>query len=195
MKGKTMLNTTSRRIALSAGVAVLALQAHAQEPDYCGAESEAWWAEEAATLDGVWSVQNGAGVLTMNGRTVPLPTGDASTASISVTAGGLTIDGGPAPGSYPLELYRGPDLNFTPEEGSAAAAANVLDGDEMSTVLGCDLNALPRLHATGTFTEPQGQVEFDLYLIVQGPGFMTGATIGRLNGGQGIARRAITFTR
>ena len=183
------------RAAALAWLAIAAAPtAAAEDVAFCDVDPVRWHAEEAAALAGFWQVSSGPGVLTMGGRSVALPPGPDSSAAIEAAVDGLTITGGPSPGTWPLNPWTGPDLDFTPPEGTPGVEG-LLDTEEMGLALGCDVNALPRLHAAGSFTDPEGRVDFDLYLVVQSEGLMTGVTVGRLNGGQGVARRTLTLTR
>uniref|UniRef100_UPI00260A8427 hypothetical protein n=1 Tax=Pseudophaeobacter sp. TaxID=1971739 RepID=UPI00260A8427 len=66
----------------------------------CGTSSE----ELQISLIGDWQVSNGFGTLSFNGRTMPLPAGNSTSATIVPTETGLAVTGGAAPGTYEIEF-------------------------------------------------------------------------------------------
>ncbi|THD82943.1 hypothetical protein E7811_12400 [Aliigemmobacter aestuarii] len=187
-----------RQALLTAALFALPLAATAQEPANCTLSPDHWVAEVAPMLDGFWQVNSRVGTLEMAGRVIPLPPGPASTAGITHQAdGALTISSDMIGGDYPLDWADpGQRWNFTPGPEVPVNAADFPDDEDLALLTGCeDANTLPRLRATGSFTETEGRVEFDLLLFVVDANALYGVTIGRLNGGQGTARRILTFTR
>lgn len=152
----------------------------------------------APALDGFWEVKSQIGTLEMAGRVIPLPPGTTSTAGISVDADGqLLISAPELKGEYPLRWVED-DIrwNFTPDDSVPVEAADFLDDEDLAVLTGCDdAMSLPRLRAEGAFSESEGTVEFELLLFVPSPNLLYGVTIGRLNGGQGTARRILSFSR
>lgn len=170
----------------------------AAEPAYCTLPADEWAVTLGPMLDGFWSVQSRVGTLDMAGRVIPLPPGPATTAGITLGGdGGMTISSDQIGGEYPLEWADpGQRWNFTPGPEVPVDAADFLDDEELALLTGCeDANTLPRLQASGSFTDPAGRVEFDLLLFVVQPNLLYGVTIGRLNGGQGTARRILVLSK
>lgn len=177
---------------LAAGGAALAL----------GCDAGIYELQEA--LPGKWKVENTAGVLTMQGRTIPLPPGNSSTATIAMTETGLTLSGGGAPGTYPLEIVDDafivldkPTKSFR-EVGGAFIDGNagVLSELEVTVLAGCaDDEVLPRLAASGTYQDAEGPVEFDLFLFVVSEDLLYGVVAGELKSMGGKARRITTWSR
>lgn len=177
----------------------LAAPAMAQTPSgFCGMSADDQRAALAPMLDGFWEVKSQVGTLEMAGRVIPLPPGPTSTAGVTVDADGqLLISSPELKGEYPLRwIDDGIRWNFTPDDSVPVKAADFLDDEDLAVLTGCeDAMTLPRLRAEGSFTESEGRVDFELLLFVTGPDTLYGVTIGRLNNGQGTARRILSFSR
>ena len=173
---------------------ILSMPLHADAP--CGMSEAAFFGDFAPRLDGFWQVHNQAGTLTMMGNTIALPPGQESVAGITVTGTEMTLSSDPMGGSHALSYHGRRGWNFDLPEDSPLDPNAVLDGAEIGVLAGCEVTNLPHLHASGSFMDPEGRVEFDLYLVVISDDAMYGVTVGRLQGAMpGIARRAISFTR
>lgn len=170
----------------------------AAEPAFCTLSAGEWRASVAPQLDGFWEVMSQVGTLEMAGQVIPLPPGPSSVAGITRHPDGrLTISSDEIGGEYVLEWADPAQRwNLTPGPDVPVNAADFLDDEDLALVTGCeDANTLPRLKASGSFTEAEGRVDFDLMLFVVDPGFLYGVTIGQLNGGQGTARRILVFSK
>lgn len=149
-------------------------------------------------LDGFWEVRSQVGTLAIGGRVMSLPPGPATTAGITVQSdGNLTISSSELKGEYALNWVEdGQRWDFTPGADAPVSAAEFLDDEDLAALMGCeDAMTLPRLRATGQFSEPEGRIEFGLLLFVTAPDQLYGVTIGTLNGGHDVARRILSFTR
>ena len=63
-------------------------------------------------------------------------------------------------------------------------------------LIGCDVQTVPRLHASGSYPENGGTVDFDLFLFVISDELMQGVTVGRLSGpATGAAIRQLVFSK
>lgn len=186
-----------KKAFLIAALFALPLAASAEEQHRCTIPVDRWAVEVAPMLDGFWQVTSRVGTLEMAGRVIPLPPGPASTAGITLQSDSrLTISSDMIGGDYPLAWADpGQRWNFTPGPEVPVNAADFLDDEDLALLTGCeDANTLPRLRATGSFTEAEGPVEFELLLYVVDANKLYGVTIGRLNGGQGTARRILEFS-
>lgn len=149
----------------------------------------------APALDGFWQVEMGPGSLTMQGRTIALPPGQPSVASITVEDGEMTIGDGFLGGSFPLRWVDGRGWDMTPGEDVPVDPDDFVDDEELGVLVGCTPEELPRLHAEGDYTDPESglPVHFDLRLFVAGPGILHGMTEGQTP--RGVARRVVTMMK
>lgn len=165
------------------------------DSETCYDDPAQWMAENGHLLEGTWVTQSGAGSLSMGGQSMVLPVqNEAFDAIITWNDGAMEITSSMVQGQYPLTVWAGPRFNYTPGAESEALG-KVPDMDELEILHGCSIRMQPQLHSTGTYQEPEGTVEFNLYLTVQSADHMVGVTKGVLNGGQGVARRWITFRK
>lgn len=186
-------------MALSTGVAVVLATGGAARADthidVCGLGA----AERAQTLqpelDGFWQVEMGAGVLSMQGQTIPLPPGEPDVATITSDAASMTISGGLVHDTFPLQWETRAGWNFGISEGTPLDPSDILDDEEQAILAGCPEDALPRLFAEGEYVDPEsGQpVSFELYLRVISPSILYGTVVGHSGGG--TAQRAVSLMR
>lgn len=186
-----------KHILLSAALFVAPIVASAQGEPRCNIPFDHWDVGLSHELDGFWQVTSKVGTLEMAGRVMPLPAGRPSTAGITMKDSALTISSDMIGGEYPLEwVDPAESWDFTPGPGVPVNAADFLDDEELAVLMGCeDANTLPRLRAVGSFTEPEGRVDFQLLLYMVDTNLLYGITIGKLNDGQGTARRILALTR
>lgn len=181
-------------LASTIGLASLASPAHANDT-YCGVEGSKKVAQD---LDGFWEVKNGVGTLSMMGRTMALPSGQLSDGGIETTDdGSMTIISSELNGEFPITFDTGPDWTIDLKENSTLDSKDVITTLDLGVLIDCEPNSLPRLHATGSFPDEGGTVNFDLYLFVISKDLMYGATIGKITSpqGTGTAKRLVTFSR
>lgn len=166
----------------------------------CGASSE----ELVLTLPGEWEVSNGFGTLTIGQRTIPLPAGNVDVAQIVPTADGMAVTGGGALGTYALTFVE--DARFVLDAPSQAILdegeawfddkPNIFTEDELAVLAGCaDGQLPPQLRATGQYQDPEGTVEFSLYLFVVSETLMYGVVSGELKTMNGTAKRVTRWLR
>ncbi|MCD7060699.1 hypothetical protein [Pelagibacterium xiamenense] len=179
----------------------------------CHDAPDAWVDVTEARLAGDWQISMGPGILTMQGRTVPLPDpGDVQIAALEFAETALFISGGPIPeGEVELRPWRN-GLNFDLPVGSVLGdedipsdpvtaflkqhfGSDVAQNADIAAAAGCEVNALPQLHGSGIFQDPEGEVNFDLYLVVLSDFWIYGITVGTFNGGDGVARRVFEMRR
>jgi len=160
--------------------------------------------ELALSLPGTWSVKNGFGTLSFQGRTMPIPPGNSDTAEIIPTADGLAVTGGFISGTYALEFVT--DARFVLDAPSKAILEQgetwfdqkpeVLTSAEIELLAGCAKGQLlPQLKATGTFKDPEGFVDFELFLFVLNERNMYGIIAGDLRTMGGKAKRVTRWSR
>lgn len=176
----------------------MALPAKAATDTFCDLEVSRWEAAVPSQIDGFWQVKNGAGTLTMMGRTMPLPPGQASDGAIEAKAdGSMMISSQEMQGSFPITFVKTGDMNFDLEKDTPLDSKDVLENQDIEVMTGCKPSAFPRLRATGSYQEEAGIVDFELHLIVISPKIMYGVTFGEFKGPQGAgkAQRLVTFSR
>lgn len=176
----------------------VALPARAATETFCNLEPGSWEAKIPGQIDGFWAVKNGAGTLTMMGRTMPLPPGQLSDGAIETKAdGSMMISSQEMQGSFPITFVKKGDLNFDLEKDTPLVSKDVLENQDIEVLTGCKPSAFPRLRAAGSYQEEAGTVDFELHLIVISPKIMYGVTFGEFKGpqGKGEARRLVTFSR
>ncbi|MFY0617730.1 hypothetical protein [Shimia sp.] len=166
----------------------------------CGPSAE----ELKLSLIGDWQVSNGFGTLSMNGRIMPLPSGNSTTATIVPTELGIAITGGAAPGTYEAQFIE--DARFVMdapsrtilEQGAAwfGEAPEIITDEELTIFAGCrEGQMLPQIHVSGTFKDPEGPVKFDVYLFVLSETNMYGIMSGDLLSMGGTAKRVTRWSR
>lgn len=166
----------------------------------CGVSAD----ELKLSLIGDWQVSNGFGTLSMNGRSMPLPSGNSTTATIVPTELGIAVTGGAAPGTYDARFIE--DARFvldTPsrtilEQGAAwfDEKPEIVTDTELAILAGCRVDQmLPQIHVAGTFKDPEGPVDFDVYLFVLSETSMYGIMSGKLVSMGGTAKRVTRWTR
>lgn len=162
----------------------------------CTLTADAILAGDAPDILGTYQTFMGVGVATMSGRTVPLPDqGTAEPTTLSIANDALFISGGPVfEGEVELRAWRD-GLNFDLPEGSPLDPEDVAQNDQISAEAGCDIDTLPQLQGGGSYTGPEGEVDFDLYFVVLSERLIYGITVGTLNGGEGVARRIVELRR
>lgn len=172
----------------------------------CGLDQATLSHRVAPEIEGFWGVTNGAGVLEMQGRTIPLPAGNADNALIELTSDGLNISGG----SFGVEAT---PLNFVTDQAwTLDASGDLIDdatkdtlfGDYSVAVLsdvalkvlaGCKENAIPQLYATGHIDDAEGRVDYELFLFVISKNNMYGVVKGQLTTRGATAKRVTLFSR
>ena len=167
-------------------------------------DCDADFQELQEALPGTWRVANTIGVLTVQGRSNVLPQGNSSSAEIRANGLGLELTGGLIKGSYPLEMvarntlyFDGPARSFREASGAVFIdEPEVLSEDEVALLTGCAEDALPpRLVASGIYQDPDGPVEFELFLFVVSEDLLYGVVHGRLKSRQAEARRITVWSR
>ena len=187
--------------------ALLCAAASNATAEICGATEATLLEQVAPDLAGSWSVTNGAGMLSMAGRTMVLPAGNKSTAVISNTPDGLTISGAEiGPGSYPLSFVAeqkwrldptGDLKNLETQEALFGTDNKVepLTRDELELLSSCPNGEIPQLYATGEFQDEEGTVRFELFLFMTSADHMYGVVKGNLVAMGATAKRVTLFTR
>lgn len=188
-----------KKVILTPAIALclLAISAPLRADSLCGLTLDDMSALNDRVV-GTWNVESGVGRLTMAGNQIALPPGPPDVALIGEVADNrLDIYSPQVKGSYALNwVDPAQTWRITSPDDTGAEAMAVLDNIDLAQISGCaDANDLPRLYATGSFTEEAGTVEFELFLFFLDTELMYGVTVGRLNGDQGTARRLLTFTR
>lgn len=163
--------------------------------DVCGLSAAARAQSLQPMLDGYWQVAMGAGVLSMQGRTIPLPPGEPDVASITSDGASMIISGGLVFDSFPLHWETGAEWSFEIPDDKPLDSSDILDDVEQSILADCPVEDLPRLFSQGEYVDPEsGQpVSFELYLRVISPSAIYGTVIGHSGGG--TAQRAVSLTR
>lgn len=179
----------------------IGLIVHVSSPaEACGTSRE----ELELSLIGDWQVSNGFGTLSFNGRTMPLPSGNSTSATIVPTENGLAVAGGAAPGTYEMAFIE--DARFVLDAPSKTILdqgeawfgehPEIITDEELAIVAGCEEGQmLPQLQVSGTFKDPEGQVNFDVYLFVLDQATMYGIMSGDLLSMGGTAKRVTRWTR
>ncbi|AUQ52347.1 hypothetical protein PhaeoP83_04129 (plasmid) [Phaeobacter inhibens] len=179
----------------------LGFAAHSAVPvAACGLSTE----ELKLSLIGDWQVTNGFGTLAMSGRVMPLPSGNSASASVIPTETGLAVTGGAAPGTYDAHFVE--DARFVLdapsrtilEQGEAwfGEKAEIITDEELNLLARCaEGQMLPQLHIAGRFQDPEGTVDFNVYLFVLSETSMYGIMSGDLLSIGGTAKRVTHWTR
>ncbi|WP_207796965.1 hypothetical protein [Tritonibacter scottomollicae] len=182
-------------------MAAIGLIVHLSTPAAaCGISSE----ELKISLIGDWQVSNGFGTLSFNGRTMPLPSGNSTSAKIVPTENGLAVTGGAAPGTYDMDFIE--DARFVLDAPSQTILdqgeawfgehPEIITDEELAIVAGCGTGQmLPQLQVSGTFEDAEGQVDFEVYLFVLDQATMYGIMSGNLLSMGGTAKRVTRWTR
>lgn len=156
------------------------------------------------SLIGDWQVSNGFGTLSMNGHSIPLPSGNSTVATIVPTERGIAVTGGAAPGTYDTHFIEearfvldAPSRTIL-EQGTAwfSEKPEIITDAELAIVAGCrEGQMLPQIHVSGTFQDPEGPVKFDVYLFVLSETTMYGIMSGDLLSMGGTAKRVTRWSR
>lgn len=160
--------------------------------------------ELKVSLIGEWQVSNGFGTLSMNGHTIPLPSGNSTTAEIVPTDLGIAVTGGAAPGTYDAEFVE--DARFVLdapsrtilEQGAAWFDENpeIVTDAELAVLQTCrEGQMLPQIRVSGTFRDAEGPVEFEVHLFVLSEASMYGIMSGELLSMGGTAKRVTRWSR
>ncbi|MDQ7071263.1 MAG: hypothetical protein Q9M48_11105 [Rhodobacterales bacterium] len=170
--------------------------------DICNRDSTTLQAELNSSLSGPWTVRNTVGTLRFGNRVMPLPSGNASRANITATGAGMTISL-PDIGTYPL--LKATDVRFVlnaPSRQMLELGENlfgkgpaIATSDELGILGGCADAMLPQLFAKGVYQDPEGPVDFELFLFVVHDDLLYGIIKGELKSMGGVARRVIRFSR
>jgi hypothetical protein len=189
------------RILMTALAAMLMSAPSMAQESYCNLSGDALSQKLQELLTGQWHVHNTFGTLSFNGRTMPLLSGNDSVANITTGPKGLQISDLPAAGPYELRLVE--DARFSldlpsrqiMEQGKAlfGEQPSLLSGDEIR-MLACG-EKTPQLHAKGKFKDPEGMIDFDLYLFVANENTMYGVVRGEMKKMGGIAKRLTHFRK
>lgn len=161
----------------------------------CGDAVENWLDPAQALLEGEWGIEMGAGTLQFGNQFIPLPPGDIGFATFSFVGDQLYISGGPVPeGEAEVRAWR-EGLNFDLPENAAVPTSHVPQNQDIAEAAGCDVNELPQLQASGVYQDSEGEVVFNAFFTVITDFWIIGATVGALNGDQGVARRVFEMRR
>ena len=157
-----------------------------------------------AALPGTWIAENSAGTLSFNGKTMVLPPRNEGVGEILQSDSGLSVLDWGVPGVFPATFVE--DARFVL---TAPNAALIYDGaeflakmpdfvssDELSLLLGCKEDDIPpQLHISGTFDDPEGKIDFDVFLFVLNENTLYGVTSGKLSAMNGHAKRITRWVR
>lgn len=160
--------------------------------------------ELVAALPGTWIAENSAGTLSFNGKTMALPPRNGGVGEILQSDSELSVMDWGVPGVFPATFVE--DARFVL---AAPNAALIYDGaeflakmpefvssDELSLLLGCKEDDIPpQLHISGTFDDPEGKVDFDVFLFVLNENTLYGVTSGKLSAMNGHAKRITRWVR
>ncbi len=160
--------------------------------------------ELSLSLIGDWQVSNSFGTLTFNGKTIPLPAGNAGQAQIVPTETGLAVIGDMAPGIHELEFIE--DARFTLDAPSQTILEageylfgekpQIVTSDEAALIVGCaEGKMLPQIYTSGQFQDSEGLVDFEIFLFVLHERSMYGILSGKLHAMGGQAKRVTRWTR
>lgn len=150
--------------------------------------------EEA--IVGTWKVESTAGKAIINGKPQFIPPRVLSDAKIDAEGIGWRITSTDIGGEYPVTRYVGENWRYEIAKDSPVEDHDILSIEEISVLIGCDVQTVPRLHASGSYVEQGGNVDFDLFLFVISDEVMQGVTVGRLSGPvTGAAIRQLVFTK
>ncbi|MGB0959178.1 MAG: hypothetical protein ACPGVK_02915 [Halocynthiibacter sp.] len=156
------------------------------------------------TLIGDWQVSNSFGTLTFDGRTMPLPAGNTGQAQIIATETGLAVIGDMAPGTHELTFID--DARFTLDAPSQTILEagehlfgekpHIMTSDEAALIAGCkEGQMLPQIYTSGQFQDPEGRVDFEIFLFVLNERSMYGILSGELHAMGGQAKRVTRWSR
>lgn len=173
----------------------------------CGANEDTLLELVSPRLTGAWSITNGAGMLSIAGRTMILPAGNKGTAQITQTSDGMTISASEiGAGTHPLDFVTEQEWRLDPtgnlknletqeELFGAKSKVTPLSRDELEVLSNCPNGAIPQLYATGEFLDEEGTVRFELFLFVMSDTHMYGVVKGNLLAMGATAKRITLFTR
>mgnify|MGYP000865256356 FL=1 len=160
--------------------------------------------ELVAALPGTWIAENSAGTLSFNGKTMALPPRNGGSGEILQSESGLSVMDWGVPGVFPATFVENARFVL-----AAPNAALIYDGaeflakmpdfvssDELSLLLGCKEDDIPpQLHISGAFDDPEGKVDFDVFLFVLNENTLYGVTSGKLSAMNGHAKRITRWVR
>lgn len=147
---------------------------------------------------------NSFGTLTFDGKTIPLPAGNSGQARIIPTETRLAVIGDMAPGTHELEFIE--DARFTldaPRQTILEAGEylfgekpQIVTSDEAALIVGCaEGKMLPQIYTSGRFQDPEGLVDFEVFLFVLNERSMYGILSGKLHAMGGQAKRVTRWSR
>lgn len=160
--------------------------------------------ELTLSLIGDWQVSNSFGTLTFGGKTIPLPPGNSGQAQIVATETGLAVTGDVAPGTYDLTFIEDARFALDAPSQSILEAGEYLFGekpqivtsDEAALIAGCKKGQmLPQIYTSGQFQDPEGLVDFEIFLFVVSERSMYGILSGELHAMGGQAKRVTHWSR
>lgn len=156
------------------------------------------------SLIGDWQVSNSFGTLTFGGKTIPLPAGNTGQAQIIPTETGLAVIGDMAPGTHELKFIE--DARFTLDAPSQTILEageflfgekpQIVTSEEAALIVGCAVGQmLPQIYTSGQFHDPEGLVDFEIFLFVLNERSMYGILTGELHAMGGHAKRVTRWSR
>lgn len=157
-----------------------------------------------AALPGTWRVTNDAGTLSFGGQTMVLPAGNGTAGEIIATENGLSAQDWGMPGVYPIEIVT--DMRYVIDTNQSRVMVDggeffgplpdFISGDEVRLLAGCKKGEIsPQLSISGTFQDPEGPVDFQVYLFAVNKDTLYGVTSGHLKSMNGRAKRITRWTR
>lgn len=160
--------------------------------------------ELTLSLIGEWRVTNSFGTLTFAGKTMPLPAGNAGQAQIVPTETGLAVIGDMVSGPHDLTFIE--DARFAldaPSQTILEAGEHlfgekpqIVTGEEAALIAGCaEGKMLPQIYTSGQFQDPEGLVDFEIFLFVLNERSMYGILSGELPAMGGQAKRVTHWSR
>lgn len=136
--------------------------------DLSESDLNGWFAEGVI---GEWQVTHQGGVMTIMGRTTPIPPQESDTVTIYKIGDDLVIDGYQDE-VVTLEFITDQRFRFEPKGEDDPLGVSDVD---MSLAAGCGGDGqLPQLHYSGTYEEGGGTYHYDSYLIFGSTGVFGG---------------------
>lgn len=186
----------SKILSVAAATLIAAWTAPVSATEFCDLSEGDTEALLERSIVGTWKVESTAGKATINGRSMFIPPRHLSDAKIDAEGIGWRITSTDMGGEFPVTRYVGENWRYELAKDSPLEDSDIMTIEEISTVIGCDVQTVPRLHASGSYPEQGGQVDFDLFLFVISDELMQGVTVGRLSGpATGVALRQLVFTK
>ncbi len=181
---------------LWAGVLAGLLAAPALATEFCDLSEGDTEALLEDAIVGTWKVESTAGKAVINGKPMFIPPRALSDAKIDAEGIGWRITSTDIGGEYPVTRYVGENWRYEIAKDSPLEDGDILTIEEISVLIGCDVQTVPRLHASGSYPEQGGTVDFDLFLFVISDELMQGVTVGRMSGpATGAAIRQLVFSK